>query len=56
MRRRAELTVNKVRSGLYLLARLLGDVQAVRSGRIGRRILRRAAGRVTGRFLGRLFR
>ena len=44
------------RSFLYLLARLLGDVQAVRRGRVGRRIARRGAGRITGRGLGRLFR
>jgi hypothetical protein len=44
------------RSMLYMLARLLGDVQAVRRGRVGRRIARRAAGRATGRGLGRLFR
>ena len=44
------------RSFLYLLAALLGDVQAVRRGRVGQRLGRRAAGWVTGRGLGRLFR
>ena len=44
------------RSFLYALARLLGDVQAVRRGRVGRRLARRAAGRMTGRMLRRLFR
>ncbi len=44
------------RSFLYMLARLLGDVNAVKRGRVGRRIARRAAGRATGRGLGRLFR
>jgi len=45
-----------LRSSLYRIARTMGDVNAVRRGRVGRRIGRRAAGRVTGRILGRLFR
>lgn len=44
------------RSFLYMLARLLGDVNAVRRGRVGRRIGRRVAGRATGRGLGKLFK
>jgi len=48
----------QTRSLLYALARLLGDVQAVRKGprAVARRIARRAAGRAAGRLLGRLFR
>lgn len=45
-----------VRSALYRTARVLGDVQAVRRHRIGRRIVRRAVGRLAGRTLGTLFR
>jgi ubiquinone biosynthesis protein UbiJ len=45
-----------MRSLLYALARFLGDVNAVRRGRVTRRIARRIAGRVTGRALGRLFK
>jgi len=44
-----------MRSLLYFLARLLGDVNAARKGRIGRRIGRRAAGKVTGRLFRKLF-
>ena len=44
------------RSLLYLLARLLGDVNAVKRGRVGRRVGRRIEGKVTGRGLGRLFK
>lgn len=44
------------RSWLYLIAKLMGDANAVKKGRVGRRIGRRIAGRATGRFLGRLFR
>lgn len=50
------MTLGSLRSLLYLIARLLGDVQAVRRGRVGQRIARRVAGRLTGRLLGRLFR
>lgn len=40
------------RAFLYWLARLLGDVRAVRRGRVGRRIYNR----ILGRLLSRLFR
>jgi hypothetical protein len=50
------VSVARARSALYSLARFLGDYQAVKHGRIGKRIARRAAGRVTGRGLGGLFR
>jgi hypothetical protein len=48
--------MNGFRSFLYKLARLLGDVNAMKKGRVGRRVGRRVAGRATGRGLGRLFR
>ena len=38
------------------LARALGDVSAVRKGKVGRRLTRRVTGRATGRLLGKLFR
>ncbi|MBT2581244.1 hypothetical protein [Planococcus sp. ISL-109] len=49
-------SINKFRSMLYAIAKILGDVQAVRKGKIGKRILRRGAGRITGRGLGKLFK
>ena len=51
-----KLTINKTRGFLYLLAKLLGDLQAARKGRVGKRIARRAAGRATGKGLRKLFR
>jgi hypothetical protein len=45
-----------VRSFLYKLARLLGDIAAVRKGKVGRRVARRLAGKGTGRMLGRWFK
>ena len=41
---------------LYGLARLLGDVQAVRRGTVGKRIVRRAAGKATGRAMRKLLK
>ena len=50
------MKISAFRSFLYWLGRVLGDVQAVRRGRVGRRIARRAAGKLTGRALGRLIK
>lgn len=52
----SRMSIGKLRSFLYALARLLGDVQAVRQGEVGKRIARRVAGRITGRALGKLFK
>ena len=48
--------IGRLRSLLYTLARSLGNLQAVRRGRVGRRIARVAVGRILGRFLARMFR
>lgn len=48
------MTLAQLRNHLYRAARLLGDVQAVRKGRVTRRLGRRAAGRASGRMLRRL--
>lgn len=50
------MSIGKTRGVLYAVARLLGDVQAVRKGTVGRRVARRVVGRATGRGIGRLFR
>ena len=44
------------RGFLYALARFLGDLNAVKKGRVGRRIGRRVAGKATGRALAKLFK
>ena len=44
------------RGFLYGWAKLLGDVNAVQKGRVGRRLGRRVVGQLTGRVLERLFR
>lgn len=45
-----------MRSFLYALARLLGDINAVQKGRVGRRVGRRIAGKYTARGLWRIFK
>lgn len=50
-----KMTFAKFRSGLYKTAKAMGDVQAVRKKKVGKRIARRAAGKVTGRALSKLF-
>lgn len=50
------MSINKSRGLLYRLARMLGDVNAVQKGRVGRRVSRRVAGRHTGRALRKLFK
>ena len=51
-----KITLAKVRKALYKGAKALGDVQAVRKKRVGKRIVRRAAGKVVGRALGKMFK
>lgn len=42
-----------LRSALYGLARLMGDINAIHKGTVDRRIKRRIAGKVVGRTLMR---
>jgi hypothetical protein len=44
-----------LRRFLLLLSRLLGDANAVKRGKVGRRIARRLYGKWTGRLARRLF-
>jgi len=45
-----------VRGFLYKLARFLGDVNAVKKGKVGKRVARRATGRVAGKGMRKLFK
>ncbi len=45
-----------MRRFLYTLAKLLGDLNAVGKGKIGRRVGRRAAGKTTGKLFKKLFK
>jgi hypothetical protein len=50
------MRIQKTRSALYRLARLLGDVSAVKRGKASKRILRRLTGKATARGLRRMFK
>jgi hypothetical protein len=50
------MKLSAFRGLLYLLAKIMGDVSAIRKGTVGKRIARRAVGKVSGRALGRVFR
>lgn len=45
-------TIGKTRSALYTIARALGDVQAVKRGRVTERAAFRTLGHFTGKLLG----
>ncbi len=48
--------MTRLRSLLYSLARLLGDVSALKHHRIWRRIKNRIVGRAAGRIIGKVLR
>lgn len=48
--------LERARRALYLSQRTIGDAQAAQSGRLPKRLVRRAVTRRTGRLLDRLWR
>ncbi|WP_196493786.1 hypothetical protein [Ornithinibacillus caprae] len=50
------MKINKIRRTLYCFARILGDINAVKKGRVGKRVGKRVAGRATGKMLRKLFK
>tara|TARA_A100001035_G_scaffold202762_1_gene162962 strand:- start:1274 stop:2347 length:1074 start_codon:yes stop_codon:yes gene_type:complete len=49
-----KITFNKVRSALYKTAKAMGDVQAVRKKKVGKRVARRVTGKAASRILRKL--
>lgn len=49
-------TLNQIRRAEYKNARLLGDIQAARRGRLPQRLFNRAVGRMTPRMLRKVWR
>lgn len=43
--------INKIRKGLYTSAKVLGDVNAVKKNKVGKRVKRRVAGKIAGKIL-----
>ncbi|GEK57112.1 hypothetical protein MHA01_00170 [Marinococcus halophilus] len=50
------MNINKFRSFLYVLAKILGDISAVKNGTVKKRIGRRVVGKATGKGIGKLFK
>ncbi len=50
------MNINKIRSFLYKTSKILGDVNAVQKGTIGKRIMRRAAGKASGKLMRKIFK
>jgi hypothetical protein len=48
--------VSKTKSTIYKLLRLWNDADAVKRGKVGKRVARRLAGKTTGRILRKLFK
>ncbi|WP_176474125.1 hypothetical protein [Niallia circulans] len=44
------MTIGKLRTWLYRIARLLGDINAIKRGRVKQRMKNRLIGKITGRF------
>ncbi len=49
-------SINSIRSFLYKLARVLGDISAISKGKPGKRVTRRITGKAIGRIFKKLFR
>lgn len=45
-----------IKSTIYKILRISNDINAIRRGRIGKRIGRRIVGRITGKGIRRLFK
>ncbi|MGY4689376.1 hypothetical protein [Salibacterium sp. K-3] len=50
------MNISKLRNALYKISRILGDINAVKRGKVGKRIGRRVAGKATGKGLKNLFK
>ncbi|OLP63097.1 hypothetical protein BACPU_34970 [Bacillus pumilus] len=50
------MNINKIRSALYKISKISGDVNAVQKGTIGKRVMRRAAGKASGKLMKKIFK
>lgn len=48
------MSISKIRAALYKTAKVLGDIDAVKEGKVGKRGERRLAGKLTGKLLKKL--
>lgn len=51
------MNLNDIRKIFYFLAKILGDINAIKRGKVGKRVQRRVAGKMASRTLwGKLFK
>ena len=48
------MSISKTRSVLYKVAKVLGDIDAVKKGKVGKRAKNRIIGKLTGKMLKKL--
>ena len=48
------MSISKTRSVLYKTAKVLGDIDAVKKGKVGKRVKSRLLGKLTGKLLKKL--
>lgn len=46
--------INKIRKALYTSAKVLGDVNAVKKAKVGKRVQRRVSGKIAGKVLSKV--
>ncbi len=51
-----KFSIGKTRSTLYKSAKILGDINAVKRGTVGRRLTYRFSGKISARILSKLIR
>ena len=56
MKKNNKITIRKTRSTLYKSAKILGDINAVKRGAIGRWLTYRLTGKISSRILSKLIR
>ncbi|UOE93548.1 hypothetical protein [Alkalihalobacillus sp. LMS39] len=50
------MNINQIRRTLYKIGRVLGDINAVKRGKVGKRIGRRVVGKSTGKAIRKMFK
>ena len=50
------MAIGTIRKLLYSIAKLLGDVNAVKKGAVGKRVVSRITGKAAGKVLGKINR
>lgn len=50
------MKINKARGILYFAAKILGDINAIQKGKVGKRVVRRIVGKQTQKGINKFFK